>query len=371
MKLCYLADNFSRQYGNGRIAIKIFEVAKKNIRDFSAIFLVTKTSGEFDEMPLIYPNKYKLLLSYCKIRSIIKKSDLVHAIDGFPFGVIAALACLGTKKKFIITGIGSGAIQMLDRKLYGWLLKWAYKRASAVTVISRYIAGEIEKKIPNLKVRVINPGIDFDEYKLIDLNKQLSMNLEAKKPYILTVAMIKKRKGFHTAIPAFAKVAEKFPNLHYLVVGSPLETADEIYQKELVNLAAKLNVQDKVHFIGFVKDRSELYAIYRNAELFCLLPQDIGRDVEGFGLVLLEAAVNGLPVVVGRGSGADDAVLDGKNGYSVDSYDADSVSEAILKIIQNINLKNQFKKESVNFASEMDWDKVGLKYVELYKTIIN
>ena len=150
MRICYLADNFSKKYGNGRLAIKIIETAEKNIPNLAIEVLVTKNSGFRGEMSILYANKYKLLANFLKIRSVVKKSDLVHAIDGFPFGVIAALACWGTGTKFIITGIGSGAIQMFSHPYYRRLLKWAYRRAAAVTAISHFIADEIQKQLPGL-----------------------------------------------------------------------------------------------------------------------------------------------------------------------------------------------------------------------------
>jgi len=352
------------------MAIKIFETSQKNIANLKATFLVTKSSNFAGELPILYTNKYKLVANFFKIRSFAKNGNIVHAIDSFPFGVIGALACIGTDTKLVITGIGSGAIQMFDHYLYKYLLRWAYRRATVVTAISHYIASEIKKNVPELDVIVINPGIDFDEMKKVDISRQLPEEVVFKKPFILTVGMIKRRKGYHVAIPAFAEVLKKFPDLKYVIVGYPSEKADEDYKMELKKLAIDLGVADRVFFLGFIDDRSDLYAIYRNAELFCLLPQDIGKDVEGFGLVFLEAAVNGLPVVAGSGSGADDAVLDGENGYLVSSSDVMMVSQAIIKILDNKELRNNFKISSQQFALRMNWDTIGLKYIDIYNKII-
>ena len=114
----------------------------------------------------------------------------------------------------------------------------------------------------------------------------------------------------------------------------------------------------------------ELIGLYKNAELFLLLPQDINKDIEGFGLVFLEAASCGLPIVSSLGTSAEDAVADGRNGILVNSKNTDEAALAISQILSNSDLRARFSAESIKFAKEMSWDKAAGLYQKIYKSLI-
>jgi phosphatidylinositol alpha-1,6-mannosyltransferase len=87
-------------------------------------------------------------------------------------------------------------------------------------------------------------------------------------------------------------------------------------------------------------------------------------DVEGFGIVALEANYFGLPVIGARGCGIEDAINDGYNGFLVDNKDCDEITEKTVQTILNMgNLRIQCQKWVLNF----DWKKIGRVYNELIK----
>jgi glycosyltransferase involved in cell wall biosynthesis len=108
--------------------------------------------------------------------------------------------------------------------------------------------------------------------------------------------------------------------------------------------------------------------VYQRAAAFVLLPQVVRGDVEGFGLVLLEAAASGTPVIVGRGTGADDAVADGKSGYLLDSSNSERVVEKMVELTQ-ADKRLKLARGSVAWAREMSWDQQIKKYVALYQEL--
>ncbi len=89
--------------------------------------------------------------------------------------------------------------------------------------------------------------------------------------------------------------------------------------------------------------------------------------MEGFGLVFVQAAACGLPVVGSRGSAVEDAMRDGQNGFLVEPTDHQAVAQAIIKILSDDNLKKRFADESLRFAEFMSWKRSAEQYVELYE----
>lgn len=328
--------------------------------EIEAIVLTTVGCGHPLERAIIPDTRFKLLPALPKIRAVLKNCDLIHALDGYPYGVIAALAAIGLGKKIVITAIGTGAIQPLYRWL-GSLLRWAYRRADRLVAVSNYTRREILKKAPGLDIAVINHAVDAEEFKgnaLAALTPEERKTIVGLKPYILSVGAWKKRKGFDYSFPAFAAMAGKLPELNYVVCGASNQKA----------FAEKWGIGGKVSFFKNVR-WSFLKALYREAELFMLLPHDADKDVEGFGFVFLEAAAAGLPVIGTRDSGAEDAIRDGGNGFLVEPRDSSAAAAAALKILSSPELRRRFSAASLAVAEEMNWPQVVLSYLKIYSAL--
>jgi phosphatidylinositol alpha-1,6-mannosyltransferase len=344
MRICYLNHDTSSYTGAGRFYSAFSEAMKKEFPD-TAIEVLTSEN-------ILYPNKLKLLLALPVIRKIIKRCDVVHALDGWPYGVVAILASLGLRKKVIITAIGTGAV----KPLYSWwkrpIMKWAYRKADKVVAVSNNTKREIQKFIPDLKIEVINHGVDSEKFQIINSKLQINFKIQKLKPYILSVGAWKPRKGFDYSIAAFREVKKKFPSLNYVILSNVSEDIKKTYPdiKFLSNLSEE-----------------ELIALYKNAELFILLPQDDKKDIEGFGLVFLEAAAAGLPVIATKETSAEDAVLDGKNGILVPPRDHKEAAAALTKILSDKKLRQAMSEESLKFAKKMSWQKAARAYNFLYK----
>ncbi|MEK9174606.1 MAG: glycosyltransferase family 4 protein, partial [Patescibacteria group bacterium] len=319
MKVCYLNHDLKENTGAGRFCLSLIQQVKNLIPETEITVLTSEPAGHSLERPIIRAGVLGFIFSVFKIRRIIKASDIIHALDGWPYGFVALAASYGLKKKIIITAIGSGAVAPLYSFWRKSLLTWAYKKAHRLTAISHHTKKEILKIVPDIKIEVINHGVDFQKFKIKNLKLKIAENL---KPYILGIGTLKKRKGYEYSLKAFAEISEKFPNLKYIIVGQGPE-------KENLKLKIKnLKLENRVIFLENLSEE-ELIGLYHNAELFILLPQDINKDMEGFGLVFLEAAACGLPVVSSRDSSAEDAVLEGKNGFLVSPQDFISAGEAM------------------------------------------
>jgi teichuronic acid biosynthesis glycosyltransferase TuaC len=375
MKICYLNHDLKDNTGAGRFFLSLCESLIQREPNIESTVLVSEACGNRFEDAIIKSGKFGLIFSISKIRNVLKKYDIIHALDGWPYGFIASFASIGLNKKIIITAIGSGAVRPFYNPLLKPLIKWAYNRADKVVAISHNTKKEIQKFLPNLEIEVINHGVDYEKFQ--NESADIPQNIKNLKPYILSVGVLKERKGYEYSIKAFSKIAQKYPSLNYVIFGWDYTESNEVYNN-LKKLVEDLNLSNRVFFAaydsknGFGRQRisnEELIGLFKNAELFLLLPQDINKDIEGFGLVFLEAASCGLPVVSALGTSAEDAVENGRNGILVDAKNTDEAGEAISKILSDNELRGRFSEESIKFAKEMSWDKAAGLYNLIYKKL--
>lgn len=366
--------------------MSLYDSLVKQIPGIESTVLVSEANGNKLENPIIGTGKLGLLFSIPKIRKVFREYDIIHALDGWPYGFIAVLASIGLGKKVIITAIGSGAVRPFYNPILKPLLKWTYNRADKVVAISNNTKKEIKKFLPDLEVEVVNHGVNYNKFQITNppvgragSKFQLDSKIQNLKPYILSVGVLKERKGYEYSIKAFSKIASIYPNLNYIIFGWDYTDLSSVYNK-LKKIVEDLNLSNRVIFAaydsekGFGRQRisdEELVGLFKNAELFLLLPQDINKDIEGFGLVFLEAASCGLPVVSALGTSAEDAVSNGRNGILVGAKNIDEAAEAIRKILSDNELRNKFSEESVKFAKEMSWDKAARSYQNIYNSILS
>lgn len=356
--ICFLNHNLDARTGAGNFCRSLLDAFREIVPDFRYLVLTREGSGQADELPLLPGSKWRTILALPKIRAAFRRYDIIHALDGYPYGVIAALALLGLKKKFVITAIGTGALQPLGRPIAGPLLRWAYRRADCVVAVSHYTARALMREMPDLKITaVINHGVNADEFNRPEIEK---LEIKKLRPYILSVGALKPRKGYGYSLEAFAEIRKSHPNLRYVVVGDGPE------RENLESRIKNHGLGDAVVFFRRVQ-REFLISLYRGAELFILLPHDVERDVEGFGLVFLEAAAAGIPVIGTTDSGAADAVAHGKNGFLVPPKDSRAAAEAALRILSDSALRQRFSVGSPAFAREKSWRRAARAYRELYE----
>ena len=366
MKICYLTHDLRHDYGSGVFSKRLIEGVRGRMR-CEVIALTSEYAGVEYERPLLIPHKYKFLREIFRIRRIFKECDIIHALDGFPYGAIAAILSVGLGKPLIITGAGTGAVLALYKRIPGMLLRWSYRRADRVTAISNFTKQEMTRFVPDISVKVVNHGVDVELFQRADGSH---VDIKRFQPYILSVGTLRWRKGYDISIRAFAQAQKKISSLHYVIVGKKYKND---YYRQLQTLIDELHLKDKIHILERIDIKEELADIYKGAELFCLFSQNHGHDIEGFGLVFLEAAAAGIPVVGIKNCGVEDAVLDGENGYLVEPRrydDPNAFTSAIIKILEDEDLKKRMAASSLAFAKRSTWDERIGEYVRIYKKLI-
>lgn len=152
---------------------------------------------------------------------------------------------------------------------------------------------------------------------------------------IVTVARLVPRKNVAVLLETVAALRTDFPHIHLDVVGDGPE------RKALEEQAAALQITNAVTFHGAVTDQ-EKWHLLAQADIFVMVPtvRDGGVDIEGLGLVYAEAAAVHLPIVASATGGVTDIVQDGRTGFALSSQDADVVTAAVRKLLQD-NVQRQ------------------------------
>ncbi len=201
------------------------------------------------------------------------------------------------------------------------------------------------------RLRIIPNGLDKSDFVFknnIELNGV---------PALLTVGHVSPRKGQHRLIKALPLLVEKFPQIHYHIVGRPIN------QEGLEALAIDLGVESHITFHGSVKQHEDLWDYYRAADIFVLLSENQpDGDVEGFGIVALEANACGIPVLGAKYCGVEEAIKDRKSGVLVNG---DRPKEILEGIKYCMDKQDNLKIYSENWASEHNWDIIGKRFLEL------
>jgi phosphatidylinositol alpha-1,6-mannosyltransferase len=217
-----------------------------------------------------------------------------------------------------------------------------------VVAVSGFTSSLLPQWLRRSKTPSIIPnGIDYD----VDAaDEDIQAHVLKGDPRLLTVGHVSPRKGQHRVIKALPELVKRFPDVHYHVVGRPVN------RERLEKLADSLGVADKVTFHGVAANHSDLAAYYRGADVFMLLSENQpDGDVEGFGIVALEANHFGLPVVGARNCGVEDAVREGVSGLLVDGDDATQIGEAVGNCLLN---RDSLGKGCRDWARRHAWDEI-------------
>ncbi|HVB34889.1 MAG TPA: glycosyltransferase family 4 protein [Patescibacteria group bacterium] len=210
-------------------------------------------------------------------------------------------------------------------------------QASRVLAVSRFTASLVANTgVSPERIEIVHPGCDVDSFRPHQPGSALRERLLGKRrgqSIILSVGNLVSRKGHDMVIRALARLSGSTRELTYLIVG------DGPYRSALEELASALGVRDQVVFAGKLAEE-ELPDAYALCDLFVLTSREQleSCDVEGFGMVFLEANASGKPVVAGRSGGIGDAVVDQETGLLVDPLDPASIAAAVERLLMNHEL---------------------------------
>lgn len=366
-KILIIANNINPNSGWGRYTSSVINELIKSKFD---VFILTennqeKIQNELDVLKSLNHSKiFNLIKNILTVRKISKKFDVIHVFDGWPYGVYGYFAVIGTKKKFFINGVGTYSVAPLFSQFKGFLLKKAYRKADKIFCISNYVKQRILErvKLDNLKT------VYLGSTKLPDLSQnEVSFYREKfniknlRYPILLTVGGIKERKGQLDTLKSTLRLKEKYPNYLYLIVGLDKDIG---YINKIKKFVENNKLENNVKIINNAKSDKELSFFYNICDIFLLNSNNDGNHFEGFGLVFLEAAQFGKPVIGSSGCGIEDAIDDGYNGYLVEQKCTKEIYNAIIKVLNNEEV--DFNKNSQEFYERFSWKFTALGYSKYY-----
>ena len=342
--LCITNDFGPRAGGIETFIIGLIERLPKN----SVVVYTSSQSGsaEFDTKwsenfgVEVIRDRSKILLPTYRVsknlRSLLQQREISTVFFGAaaPLGLLSqSLRKAGAEKIVAITH----GHEVWWAKL--WPFSWAIKRigngVDVLTYLGDYTRRAISAALPassQEKMVRLAPGIDIEHFSPAKKNPRIrhELGLDDKK-VIVSVGRLVHRKGQDFLIDALPLISQKIPNVHLLLVG------EGPYRAELEKRSVALGVRDRITFIGRVQ-HSELPEYICAGDIFAMPSRSrlAGLEVEGLGIVYLEASACGLPVIGGISGGALDAVLEGETGFSVDGTSAPAIAEAAIRLLSNV-----------------------------------
>ncbi|MGW0733307.1 glycosyltransferase family 4 protein [Streptomyces sp. NPDC002851] len=219
-----------------------------------------------------------------------------------------------------------------------------YTRSRVAAALTAEAAGRMVQLPPGVDEKTFHPGSGGDE-----IRARLGLS---DRPVVVCVSRLVPRKGQDTLIRALPRILERVPDAVLLIVGGGP------YESDLRKLAAQTGVADSVRFTGAVP-WEELPAHYGAGDVFAMpcRTRRGGLDVEGLGIVYLEASATGLPVVAGDSGGAPDAVLDGETGWVVRGGAPEEAASRIVTLLEDPELRKRMGERGREFVEQQwRWD---------------
>lgn len=243
--------------------------------------------------------------------------------------------------------------------LLNWMLYFPVEKicsyfVDAILTINKEDWAFAKKHFQNTRVLYLpGIGIDVDIYSQEcdnGIDFQSILNLSKKENIVISVGEMTANKNHKTVIKALT--FPKMKNVHYVIVGSGM------CRPRLEEYAAKLNVSNRVHFLGYRKDIAELL----HASDVFVFPS----YREGLPVALMEAMAAGVPIVASRIRGNVDLIEDGVNGFLCDPEDAEGFADQIQKLLDEPNLAAQFRKNGLEKIKCFDQSIVAEQLRNIY-----
>ncbi|MEV4564862.1 glycosyltransferase family 4 protein [Nonomuraea sp. NPDC049419] len=283
-----------------------------------------------------------------------------HGVRTVVFGAAAPLGLLAPR----LRGAGAERVVMLT---HGHEASWASApgfrsvlrrigdHADVVTYLGEYTRARLAPVIPPGKLVRLAPGVDVGQFQpAAGTPVRAGLGL-GERPVVVCVSRLVPRKGQDRLIAAWPQVLRSVPDAVLLLVGGGP------YRRRLERLAGG---HESIRFTGTVP-AADLPGYYAAADVFAMPCRTRlrGVDVEGLGIVFLEASATGLPVVAGRSGGAPDAVRPGETGLVVNGEDPREIAQAVVELLTDPQKARKMGAAGRDWITgEWTWDEVAARF---------
>lgn len=299
------------------------------------------------------------------MRSLIREHDIYNVWFGAaaPLGIMAKAARTAGAKQIISTTHGHEI---------GWsmlpgtrqILRKVFADADVVTYLTRATLKRLRPFIGNTEIMQLHGAIDpemiaFDSNARNELRASLGLT-EADR-VVVCISRLVQRKGQDMLIDAWPRVTQRFPGAKLVIVGKGS------YGKSLRKRAAASSASEDILFTGEVPFK-KLPGYYSIGDIYAMpcRTRGGGLDIEGLGIVYLEAYAAGLPVVAGDSGGAPEAVIDGETGIVVNGRSVGAIASAIEFFLDDAERAASFGQAGLRWVDEQwRWSDVAKPLIQL------
>ncbi len=386
MRVLFLTDSLSDLDGVGRYAVCLIQALERARPDLSVEVLLARkhrpTSSRVPgrwrvdvALPPDYffhmsPLRFWASVAQCvpRIAARARRADLVHAIKDYPHNFAGLLAARAARRPIVATAHGTYSVQPLSSARHAARARRMYRSLDALIAVSGHTRDRLCRQLtpadlPRERLHVIPNAVDAADFAA---PRTVGDRPWHAHPFTLAIGEVKERKGHHVSLAAFCALAPRFPDLHHYVVGNAVGDA---YHRSLVDLAARAGLAQRVHFLANVPEDDKVDLLQR-ARAFVHTPVDApDGGFEGFGIVYLEAAASGTPSVGTRGSGAEDAIVDGVSGLLC-APDAGAVAAALERLLSDGALHARLAEGGRVHARASSWDDNARAVLGVYAAVL-
>jgi phosphatidylinositol alpha-1,6-mannosyltransferase len=308
-------------------------------------------------------------LPYCLARAAVEiirwRPDVIHLGDpimctiGLPLSRAFGIPAVVTVHGLDVTW---------ERRWYQRLVVPLVGRCSRAICISRHTLSQCEARGIAHHASVVAPGLAPDSLPSAgeaerETVAQMKSEACTNPLVLLTVGRLVARKGVaHFVQHTLPKIVDVRPDVLYWVVG------DGPDREAVIRAIEDRSMTEHVRLFGRVSDKM-LGAIYEASDLFVMPNVPIVGDMEGFGLVAVEANLARLPVVASALEGITDAVSHGQNGHLVPWEDAEAMASAILSLADRDELERSGERAREHALTRFAWPAVAQKYCDIFAEV--
>ena len=352
-------------YPTGSFLDKVENYEENNIRFYKIPEIPSVPSKPF--LRTAMPPNIKGMLT---IPKIIKKEkpDIIHFHGyGLPLIVYGAIICGFLKTPYVFTIHGfpmTPENNFISRTLWRiyeqTIMKATLQKAEKITCISKWLKENKRLKPYAEKTIVIYNGINTKKLQNATKNSEHptlheKYSLTKNTKILCSVGRISEMKGFHLVIKTIPKLLKIYPSCYYLIIGE-----DDGYKKNLMELADKIGVKNRVIFTGYIDEQTKLRYV-KESDAYI-----VPSLWEPFGLTALEGlALKKIVITTGAG-GLKEFLTGSRNVLFFDKKNNESLKDAIIKVLDGIK-----KYEEDNFLENFNWKNIVNQYLKVYKNILS
>lgn len=361
----------------------------RNVAEVGAnrqLSLWKRVKNRLSSLRILQPFKGEISIAWYFCREIVffLRAFVVIARQKRGFDVIYRRHCLFNSEIFLarlfnipsvreVNGIGVDELRVagwgdnFSLRIIDWLERFNLPKGNKIIAVTSKMKEVLQKDygVPEDKIVVIPNGANIDLFRPMDtLEARRELNLEQNDYYICFVGTIWSPQGIEHLIRSMPSILRKCPNSPLLIVG------DGTIKEELVKLAQRVGVSNKVIFTGMVLYRK--VPLYINASDICVLPatRELNERIGSSALKLCEYMACGKPVVASRFSGFE-MIEDNETGILVQPEDPPELATAIVRLLQDEELRKEMGKNGRRYVVEnRSWESVAKRTAEACEEVL-